>query len=475
MKQKVLSALKWLAAARLVGQLISWLLTLIVIRILSPADYGLMAIAMLFISFCTLLNEIGLGSALIQIKKLDETIIKKAFGLILLINFILFILLIVLSPIIADFFGEQELVAILRTLSIQFIIMSFAVVPEALLERGLDFKLKSIVFLIAVVIGGLVTLYLAANDYEVWSLVWGNLTVVTIKSIGLNIIAPRLYLPRLDLSGMKDLISFGGLVTLQRTLWFFYTQADIFIAGKILGKEFLGFYNVAMHIATLPMKKVSGIINQVAFPAFSQIQADMNNVRFYLLKSVRIMSFFVFPVFWGISMVANEIVTVILTPKWNEAIEPLQIISLVLPLRMISNLMPSVMQGIGRADIGVKNLLFASIVMPPAFYIGSYWGVIGLSLSWLIAFPIVFIGNTRRSITVLSIRYLDFVKAMLMPAIASAIMCVILIVLRSSTKTMFEDPVRLMLFIPIGAITYSTVILIINRNLYREVFSLLKK
>ena len=133
------------------------------------------------------------------------------------------------------------------------------------------------------------------------------------------------------------------------------------------------------------------------------------------------------------------------------------------------------MQGIGRADIGVKNLLFASIVMPPAFYIGSYWGVIGLSLSWLIAFPIVFIGNTRRSITVLSIRYLDFVKAMLMPAIASAIMCVILIVLRSSTKTMFEDPVRLMLFIPIGAITYSTVILIINRNLYREVFSLLKK
>ncbi|WP_336511698.1 oligosaccharide flippase family protein [Candidatus Accumulibacter phosphatis] len=118
---------------------------------------------------------------------------------------------------------------------------------------------------------------------------------------------------------------------------FFYSQADMFVAGKLLGKEALGFYSVAMHLASLPVQKVSGILNQVAFPAFSKIQNDSATVKLHVLKSVRILSFLSFPVLWGISSIAPEIVQLLLGPKWEPAILPLQILPMIMPLRMISN------------------------------------------------------------------------------------------------------------------------------------------
>src|SRR4030095_11317112 len=109
-----------------------------------------------------------------------------------------------------------------------------------------------------------------------------------------------------------------------QVLWFIYTQIDVVIAGRWLGKELVGFYTVAMHVASLPNQRIAAIINQVAFPAFASIQHDVKAVGRHLLLGVRVLSFIAFPVLWGISSVAPEIVTVVLGAKWNPATLPLQ-------------------------------------------------------------------------------------------------------------------------------------------------------
>jgi teichuronic acid exporter len=374
-KSQVIGGLGWVAGTNFLGQLATWSITIVVMRLLSPTDYGLLAMASVFVAFLGLMATAGLGPAIVQAGTLDDAILRQLLGLIIIVNAVLFCLLYFAAPIIADFFDEPRLVVIVRVLSSQFVISCFSVIPESLLARALKFKIRALVNLGAQLAGGALTLALAFSGYGVWSLVAGAIFSTTINMVGVNFAAPYLHWPHFSFLGAGTLISFGGKVTAGRVLWFFYSQADMFVAGKLLGKEALGFYSVAMHLASLPVQKVSGILNQVAFPAFSKIQNDSATVKLHVLKSVRILSFLSFPVLWGISSIAPEIVQLLLGPKWEPAILPLQILPMIMPLRMISNsFLPSAVDAIGRPDITMKNLIGASIIMPVAFLIGCQWG-----------------------------------------------------------------------------------------------------
>ena len=133
-------------------------------------------------------------------------------------------------------------------------------------------------------------------------------------------------------------------------------QADVFIAGKFLGKDLLGVYSVAMQLASLPVQRVTAIVSQVAFPVFARIQDDPALAGQHLIKGVRLLSFLAFPMLWGISSIASEIVTVLLGAKWESAIVPLRIIALVMPLMIVVPVVSTVVQSLGRGDVIVRNV-----------------------------------------------------------------------------------------------------------------------
>jgi len=473
LRQKVLSGLRWSAGARFLSQLATWAITLIVMRLLTPADYGLMALAGIFVSLLALLNELGLGAALIQRRNLDDTTLRQIFGLLIVISFCLFLILSLMAPLIAAFFSEERIVLIIRVLSTQFIITSFAIIPQSLIDREMYFKKKSIVDFISALGGSLITLMLAMKGWGVWSLVWGNLAITGLRTIGLNFIFRYLHLPLFSFKGMAQIISFGGYVTISRTLWFFFTQADKFIVGKLLGKELLGFYSVSNDLASLPMEKVSGIINQVGFPAFSSIQADSQKVASHFLKAVRIMSFLAFPVLWGISSIAPELVAVLLGDKWRLAALPFQLLSLVIPIRMVSNLIAPAAMGLGRPDIPFSYALLASLVLPVSILIGSHWGLVGVSLAWVIIFPLVFLYYLSRMVAVLKIKVLDVLSSMSRSALAAFSMYIIVIATKMLFGTDAKSILSLLLLIIVGVIAYGGVIISMNRQGYREVIGLM--
>ena len=152
-------------------------------------------------------------------------------------------------------------------------------------------------------------------------------------------------------------------------------QADSFIAGKWLGKDLLGAYSVAMHLASLPNQRISALIGQVAFPAFSRIQHDTRKVASHVLLGLRVLSMFSFPIFWGLSSVASEFVHVLLGPKWLASIIPLEIISLVMPLRTINTFVPNAIQGLGKFDVALKNVVLSFAIFVAAFMVGVQWGL----------------------------------------------------------------------------------------------------
>lgn len=255
-REQVLTGLKWTVGGKLGAQIITWAITLIVMRLLTPDDYGLLAMASIFVAFMLMLSEAGLGPALIQKQDLDEASLRSVFAIVIIANIGLLLLFNLLVPIIADFFNEDRLIPILRVLSLQFLLKIFDTLPGVQLYRQLRFRSLSLINFSTTIAGSVLTLLMAFAQFGVWALVLGNLFAAILNVVAINIAAPVHLRPRFSLTGMRHLLSFGRNVTLSRLLWFFFTQADTTIIGKLLGKEALGFYSISMQLASLPVQNL---------------------------------------------------------------------------------------------------------------------------------------------------------------------------------------------------------------------------
>lgn len=477
LRNDVLNALKWLAGARLFGQIISWSVTLLVIRILSPTDYGLMAIATVFIGFAALFREIGLYDAMVQKRDLEAYQIEQAFGLLILGNSFIYILIYFLAPVFSLFYDDTRLTLIIRILGLQFPLAAFGIVQDAMLSRNMDFRKKAYVNLSVVLGASLTTLAFAMFNFGVWALVFGNMAGTLIRPFGLTLAARHWCRPRFSSKGMTDLLRFGGFVTANRMIWYVYTQSDILIIGKVLGKEMLGIYAIAMQLASLPMQKVSGIINQIGLAAYSTVQNNMDLLKYNFLKVVRINSFLAFPIFWGISCISPELVRGVLSEKWQMAILPLQIISFMMPLRMVVHGGDSALDAIGKPHIGTFNSFIALLIMPVSFYFGSkYWGLIGASSTWLLVYPMIAFMQLKLSLPALAINIIDYFSSMSAPAIGSLVMYITVILSRIYIAEPFMSPLQGLVFlVTVGALVYTAFMWLARKSAFQEFISLLSK
>jgi teichuronic acid exporter len=470
LRQKVINSFMWLSSLTFVGQAITWVITLVVIRLLEPKDYGLMAMASVFIGFLTILNELGLGPAIIQKPDLTEHDLRKANGCVLIINIALCAAVFALAPVIAWFFNEPRLIAIIRVLGMSFILLSFYFLPQSLMTRELDFKTRSIIELGGNIVSSVIVLSLALAGFGVWALVLGPIGMHLFKVAGFNAFKRYRYRLVLSARGMRGMLAFGGYVSVTRVFWYFYSQADILICGKIFGKALLGIYSVAMQLVSIPMTKLSPMLSQIGFSAFSKIQADLSSVQANFLRLVHLISLVSFPLFWGFAMVAPQAIPWLLGPKWHCVVVPIQLLSIVMPLRFISTMFNPVIASYGRPDVGMWNMVAALVIMPAAFYVGSHWGIVGLCLAWVSAFPLLFCFMCCKVLKVLNIPFFRFAKACWLPCAASGVMVAGLVLLKR--LVIMHVAFSVIFSVLLGMILYTSVTLIVNRNELVEIRSL---
>jgi teichuronic acid exporter len=474
MREQVMSALRWTIGARLTAQVIAWAITLVVIRILSPTDYGLLAMASVFIGFLTMFSEFGLGSAVVQRTEIDIATLRRTFGVIVAVHFLLAGLAFGAAPIIADFFAEPRVAPIVRVLSAQFVFAAFAVIPDAMLQRRMEYRRRSLLDLAGAIVSSMTTLALAFAGHGVWALVAGSVLRQAWKTIGINLLSPFRHWPEFSLTGLRSLLTYGGHLTGAQFLGFFFTQIDVVIAGKWLGKELVGFYSVAVHLSSLPNQRIAAIINQVAFPAFARIQNDIAAVGRNFLLGVRVLSFVAFPILWGISSVASEMVEVILGSRWGPVVLPLQVIGLVMPLRMITTFVPNVLQGVGRSDVIFRNYLWASLVTPVAFLVGVQWGLRGLCFAWLVWVPVVFGQIMIRTLPILGLSLRKLGLSIAPAGVACTVMYASVSLARLAFTAPTNGGLRLAILVFVGAAAYAAASIAFNRKGIREVRDLIR-
>ncbi|MBK6510070.1 MAG: lipopolysaccharide biosynthesis protein [Haliea sp.] len=475
-RNKVMSALRWSAAARFLGQAVSWGITILVIRLLSPGDYGLMAMAMVLVSFLVLLNTLGLDAVLVQDTDLDEQATRQIFGVVIVVNVLFFALLFFGAGTVATIYDDPALKPIVQVLSFQFLLLIFETLPQSRLEREMKFAGRSVVDFATLVIGSITTLVLAWTGFGVWALIWGTLATNATRMIGLNLITRSLVWPSFAWRGLRRHVAFGGFVTMDRGLWFLFSESDKFIGGKILGNQALGYYAVASQLASLPIHKISGLLNSVAFPAFSHAHAhtSADTVRGYLLKATRILGIAAFPVFFGISSTAEPIIACLLGEKWLPAAPLLQLLALVMPFRLLSNIFPPLLWGVGSPATSASNFLIAAILLPVAFYVGTRWGIIGLAYAWLCMYPLVFFITAFRTCARVGVGVIEYLRQMARPVAAGMIMYASVYFVQHAVFGSVGDWVYLLQLVSVGAISYGVAMLLIDRDGMRETLQLIR-
>lgn len=477
LRSDVLYSLKWLAGARFAGQLIAWTVTLVVIRLLKPSDYGLMALATIMIGFADLLKEMGLYTALVQKRDVTSRQVEQAFGFLVITNSVIYLIIFLLAPVFAGFFQEPRLINVIRVLGIQFPLAAVGVVQDAMLSRRMDFKRKSFVNLAVLVSNSFTTLAFALAGSGVWALVYGSLAGSIIRSTGLILAAQYWCRPRFKLAGMNDLLRFGSFVSATRLIWYGYSRADVFIIGKLLGKEVLGFYYIAMELATLPMRHVSELLNQVGLAAYSSIQQDMTTIRSHYRKAIRMLSFVSFPVFWGISSISPVLIPVVLGQRWEPAATPLQLLGLMMPVRMVGHSGTGVLSAIGKPHIETLNILISFVIMVPAFFVGTYYGgLVGATLTWVLVYPIVRLIQLRITLRPLGLKVRDYLGAMAGPAMGGVLMYLAVIFVQHALAGRAPSQVlSLIAMICAGAVVYTAFMWLLRRDDCMEMLDLVKR
>ena len=466
-ERQAVSALKWSAISKVVGQLVSWAVTVLVIRLLSPDDYGLIAISAVIISIFISIAELGLGASIVQSRAISKNELEKLAGALLALNLGLGLIVVLAAPLAGALFNDSRLIDVVRVSALQFLFNAAATVPQSMVYREMRFKWLAFVDLASGLMTSLITLALAWRGAGVWALVLGNLLGTACRT-ALLLAGGGAAWPKFALQGIGHHLSFGGKMTVARMAWQIGYQADVLIAGRFLTKEAVGIYSVSLQLATLPMDKVIGILNQVAFPTVARMQDDLPRLRARLLDASRLLGFAAIPVLWGISAVSPEFVSLALGKRWLDAIFPLQVVTLVIPVRMLAVIFTTSVSALGRADVVLRNTLVNCAWLPIAFLAGVHWGVAGLALSWVVAHPVLFYDNFRGMSRVLGIRLREVGAAVYGPIAAGVAMYGAVWEARLALGTV-PEVYRLLALITVGAATYLAVAALLDRRIWIDV------
>lgn len=473
---RVRRAVIWRSGSQIVAQIITWSATLLVIRLLDPADYGLFAMTQVVISFLAFLNGWGFASALVQSDTVDPFRIRQAFGLLLLLNALLAAVQYFGAPLAAAYYGQPVVADLLRVQALMFLATPFIALPEVMMGRALDFRRQAIVNLAAALAGAGTALGCALAGYGVWTLVYAPIALFWTRAIGLTLVARLLVWPSFDFRGCGQIIGFGSAMLFTQFFWLVQSQSDVFIAGGRFEPHALGLYAEALFLAQIFMAKFVPPLNEVAFPAYARIKDDRAAVRWSFLKTVRLLMLVAAPFYCGLAVTAAPLVETLFGAKWLGMAPYIQLLSLALIPMTVQILFAPVNNALGRPSRSMFAALGGAIVFPLAFLIGAEWGLIGMAWAWLVAAPLLLFVTARLSAPLIGVSLGDIARAML-PGLAPALTMAIGVgmVAQFVLPPDLAAPIRLLLLVGLGVALYGALLWLLEREAISEMIRLVMR
>ena len=359
---KVVRGFLWSGIERFSIQGLSFLLSIIIARIVSPSAYGLIVIIQVFLSFSQLFIDGGFTNALIQKKDRNETDYCTVFIFNMGVALVLYILFFIGAPYIASFYDEPQLKIITRIVSLNLIFSSLSIVQKTQLTINLDFKTQTKAGLISIIISGIIGVICAYNGLEVWALVIQGVLNQLLISLFLMYFSrwkPKMIFSK---SSFKRLFSFGSKLMLSNILTSIYINLANLVIGKKYTSADLAFYNRGFTLSQFPSTNLCDVMNRIIYPLLSKVQEDRELLKKQYLKYLHLTHYLVLPLMGLLFILAEPLIIVLLTPKWLEVVPYLQIFCLNFMLYPIMQQSGNPVAAIGHSGILLKYQLLKRCV-----------------------------------------------------------------------------------------------------------------
>ena len=454
--RSLVGGIAWTGAMRWGTQLFGWAATLIVVRLLAPSDYGLVGMAMIYLGLVQLVNEFGLGAAIIQQRAMTDDQVARLNGFATIVGATLVGVSALAAGPVAAFFSEPAVRWIIIVASVTFLFAAVQVVPRALLARDLAFRRLAWADGAEALTATISTLTLAALGARYWALIAGPLVGRLVSTILLATWRPHPFAWPRHFRSIAASVEFGWQVVVARLAWYFYSNADFLVIGRVLGRVALGDYTVGWTVASVPVDRVTALVGTVAAPVFSTVQTDEAALRRYLRNLTEGISFITFPAAIGMALVADEFVRLALGERWQAAILPLRLLAISAALRSVSSLLPQVAVATGHARRNMQLTALAAVVLPGLFYAGTHWGTAGVAAAWVVGHPLFvmpFFLFYALHLTRLS--FGGYVAALGPAALGTALMTAVVLGVRSLTPAAWPLPFLLAIHAAAGAAAYA--------------------
>lgn len=383
--EKVASNAAWNYLSFGLSKAINLVAVSILAHLLTPELFGVVALATLAIDYISILNDFGLGAALVQRRENIDEASNIAFTFNLLIAILLTSIIVLISPYVALFFHEPALTPILRWLGLGFTLNALGSVHKARLQRELRFGKKLLPELGHTLIKGGLSIGLAIMGYGAWSLVYGQLAGMSISALLLWIVVPWRPRPLIRSPISGQLFKYGFSVMMDRAFTVFADSFDYLLIGRFFNTVALGIYTLAYRLPDLLILNTLSVLAAVFFPAFSSIQNQPDVLRKSFLSTTRYVQLLVTPLCLGIFVAADPIIRLIFGEQWLQSIPIMQVLSLYTLALSVGFHVGDIYKAVGRPDILLKISLPIFFIRLIALWVGSQYSLIGIATGHLIA------------------------------------------------------------------------------------------
>lgn len=380
----VFSGVRWTSAGQVMLESVRVLVSIVLARLLAPADFGLVSMGMVVTGFLVVIQYLGTSGVVIQRKELPDRLLSSLFWLNAGFGLVLTIGLMVAADPLSLLFHRTDVAPIIRVLGVSFVVTAIGAVPSALLNRRMQFDILAKVGFVAAICQGITGIGLALADFGPWALVYSTLVSALVSSAGYWIMTGWMPSLSFDWQAIKDNshmmlnLTFGNLVS------YVMNDADKFIIGRWLGDVSLGYYTMATRFCLYPPHTIVPIVTRVLYPSYSRLQADNAGMQRLLLRAAGGIAFITMPLMIGLLLLASPFVHVVLSDKWVAAIELMAFLAPVGILQSITAGSNGVMLAKDKTHWVLWTASIKGGATILALLAGIPWGIRGVAIAYLI-------------------------------------------------------------------------------------------
>jgi PST family polysaccharide transporter len=453
----MLGSFAWAASAKWSAQALTWICSLIVARLLSPSDYGLITMIGVFLGLIVVLTDFGFAATLIYLPTLTRFRLQQINTLSVAVAVAAAGLASFSGSWLASFYRQPEVVKLMPVMAVGLLVSGFRAVPNALMRKQLRFRVLAGIEVAQSSLQAVTTIGLAWLGFGYWALALGVLAGTTAGAAASLVFEhPGFSLPRR--SDVASVLRFSGPILISNLSWYAFSNSDFTVAGRMLGTAALGTYSMAWNLAMAPSDKIAALLQGVTPGYLARFKDEPAILRQNVLRISQGIAALVFPAAVGLALVARDFVPFALGAKWTGAIQPLIYLSLYVAVSSPSSLLPQVLYATGKPALSMWTSIIRLAVMPFSFYIGSYWGPAGIALAWLIAFPLATIPLYRWTFRTTQLRAGEYLRAFVPVFISSAAMAAAVLFIGFAVLAGSAPAARLSIEVVTGFVVYGTLL-----------------